>query len=294
MHQEDPLKCAHLSHPSSFFFLFSFMLFFHLALLSLVVISNCDLAPTCCHPAREHHPYFQSDASLSRQLAQLAAESVSLLLLRKAACPASGSCSFSNSATARTSCLLVSCFCCEGTWQESRSSIPSDFDDCLYLPLFLHNMLFLHCPACSLSCTRVLMSRDFYFEVQRLFLHTHHMVCASWTTLFVSLICVFHFWLTCSCQCCSLVCACTLLLSSTFGFSISKFSTFVSSSCPNMHKWSNGFQPPIVSGSNERHLVVKTFPMALSVWAVLQPPQTMCIYLLEPKLFVVASWSQQE
>ena len=130
----------------------------------------------------------------------------------------------------------------------------------------------------------VLMSRDFLFEVQRLFLHTHHMVCASWTTWCVSLICVGHCWLTCFCQCFSLVCACTLLLSSTFDFSISKCSTFVSSSCPNMHKWSNGFQPPIVSGSNERHVVVNKFPLALSVWAVLQPPQSMCIYLLEPKL----------
>ena len=101
MHQEDPFKCAHLSHPSSFLFLFCFLLFFHLVLLLLVVISNClqlpmfvasvDLAPTCCYPDQEHHPYFQSDASFSRQLAQLAAEPVSLLLLRKAACPASGS-----------------------------------------------------------------------------------------------------------------------------------------------------------------------------------------------------------
>ena len=155
-----------------------------------------------------------------------------------------------------------------------------------YLPLLLHNMLFLHCTACSSSCNRVLMSRDFLFDVQRPFLHTHHMVCASWTTLCVSLICVGHFGLTCFCQCFSLVSACTLLLSSTFDFSIFKCPTFVSSSCPNMHKWSNGFQPPIVSGSNERHVVVKTFPLALSVWAVLQSPQSMCIYLLEPKLFL--------
>ena len=35
VHQEDPLKCAHLSHPSSFFFLFCFLLFFHLVLLLL-------------------------------------------------------------------------------------------------------------------------------------------------------------------------------------------------------------------------------------------------------------------
>ena len=147
-------------------------------------------------------------------------------------------------------------------------------------------MLFLHCTACSSSCTRVLTSRDLLFEGQ------HHMVCASWTTLCVSLICVGHFWLTCFCQCFSLVCACTLLLSSTFDFSISKCSTFVSSSCPNMHKWSNGFQPPIVSGSNERHVVVNKFPLALFVCAVLQPPQSMCIYLLEPKL--VACSSQQE
>ena len=112
------------------------------------------------------------------------------------------------------------------------------------------------------------------------------MVCASWTTLCVSLICVGHFGLTCFCKCFSLVCACTFLLLSTFDFSISKISSFVSSSCPNMHKWSNGFQPPIVSGSNERHVVVNKFPLALSVWAVLQPPQSMCICLLEPKLFV--------
>ena len=73
VHQEDPLKCAHLSHPTSFFFLLCFLLFFHLVLLLLVVISNClqlpmfvasvDLAPTCCYPAQEHHPYFQPDAS---------------------------------------------------------------------------------------------------------------------------------------------------------------------------------------------------------------------------------------
>ena len=73
VHQEDPLKCAHLSHPSSFFFLLCFLLFFQLVLLLLVVISNClqlpmfvasvDLAPTCCYPAQEHHPYFQPDAS---------------------------------------------------------------------------------------------------------------------------------------------------------------------------------------------------------------------------------------
>ena len=58
--------------PFSFFFLFCFLLFFHLVLLLLVVISNClqlpmfvasvDLAPTCCYPDQEHHPYFQSDA----------------------------------------------------------------------------------------------------------------------------------------------------------------------------------------------------------------------------------------
>ena len=73
VHQEDPLKCVHFSHPSSFFFLLCFLLFFHLVLLLLVVISNClqlpmfvasvDLAPTCCYPAQEHHPCFQPDAS---------------------------------------------------------------------------------------------------------------------------------------------------------------------------------------------------------------------------------------
>ena len=144
-------------------------------------------------------------------------------------------------------------------------------------------MLFLHCTACSSSCTRVLMSRDFLFEVQRLFLHAPHGVRVLDNFVRVSDLCrpllayVFlSVFLTC------------LRVHLTAVEHIRLFNLQIfnrcASSCPNMHKWSNGFQPPIVSGSNERHVVVNKFPLALSVWAVLQPPQSMCIHLLEPKL----------